>query len=552
MIAIYIDDTSNSSLNAMINYIVEFTFVTLGYSYRTITSLKGLTEFDVLIWYDSKDISKEVVAKYAKKVPIVLVRYHENLYIPGQLNGVNLTSKIKKVTFYNTVIPIIHNDVSIALVESIKESSIGLVVLNFDVFGNLYYHITDCEFRAKKANDGVIEQESVFDEYYQEPVVNHILAFTEKIILSCCEKLNFSLIKKEYWPHGEDYAVVFTHTIDKLEKWGKGVFGEFLLDSVPLLAKGQFPEVGRNLVSGIKYLFNDVEQYWNFQNYLDLDERYGIISTWFVSLIEDNGFIYNVRDKDVLHKELDNIINKGHELGVVVSPYEMDQVKIKTTKSKLNKITKDEQAGIRITGRPLADKLSLAIHRNNMLYDCSILSTNIDTFKNGNILPHHRFIGGIRTFPLEIPITFSDEILKSSKYSYKSFESATRKMDNLITKVSANGGLICFDFTISNIKDINYLEKLYTYTLDTIKATNYYNNSCKNIALWWKARKNVLITNVEWGANILFLDDFAFFTIKVFTKKKIKEITMVDHQIEDNIVTMSNIRAQTVVNIVLE
>ncbi len=552
MIAIYIDDNSNSNLNTMISYIVEFTFVTLGYSYKIIYSLKGLTEFDVLIWYDSKGVQKEYISKYAKKIPIVLVRYHENLYIPSQLKGANLTSKIKKITFYNTVIPIIHNNLFTELVESIRDPKIALVVLNFDIFGNLYYHITDCEYRAKKANDGVIEQGSIFDEYYQEPIVNHMLAFTEKIILSCCEKLDFPLIKKEYWPHGEDYAVIFTHTIDKLEKWGKGVFGDFLLDSIPLLARGKFAEVGRNLISGIKYFLNDVEQYWNFQNYLDLDEKYGIISTWFVSLIEDNGFIYNVEEKDVLYKELNNILNKGHELGVVVSPYEMDQTKIRTAKNKLNKINREEQAGIRITGRPLHDKLSLAIHRNNMLYDCSILSSNINTFKNGNILPHHRLIEGIRTFPLEIPITFSDEILKSSKYSYKSFESATRKMDNLITKVSASGGLICFDFTIANFKDINYLEKLYTYTLDTIKDKNYYNNSCKNISLWWKARKNVLITNVEWGANILFLDDFAFFTIKVYSKKKITQVTMVDYQIDDNVITMSNIKANNVVNIVLE
>ena len=404
----------------------------------------------------------------------------------------------------------------------------------------------------KKANDGVIEQGSIFDEYYQEPIVNHMLAFTEKIILSCCEKLDFPLIKKEYWPHGEDYAVIFTHTIDKLEKWGKGVFGEFILESLPLLARGKFVEVTRNLVSGINFFFTDEEQYWNFENYLDLDEKYGIISTWFVSLIENNGFIYNVDEKKVLVNELNKILGKGHELGILVSPYEMDQSKIKTAYSKLSKITKEEQAGIRITGRPLPDKLSLAIHRNNLLYDCSILSPNIDIFKNGNILPHHRLIDGIRTFPLEIPITFSDEILKSSKYSYRSFESAKMKMDSSIAKVKANGGLICFDFSIANFKDINYLEKLYTYTLDTIKETNYYNNSCKNIALWWKARKNVLITNVEWGANILFLDDFSFFTIKVYSKRKIKQVTMVDHQIEDNVITMSNIKANNVVNIVLE
>jgi len=552
MIAIYIDDNSNSNLNTMISYIVEFTFVTLGYSYKIIYSLKGLTEFDVLIWYDSKSVEAEQLVKYAKKIPIILIRYHENLYIPSQLKGANLSSKIKKLSFYNEVIPIIHNNIFTELVESVKDSKTALIILNFDIFGNLYYHLTDCEFRGKKANDGVIEPGSIFDEYYQEPIVNHMLAFTEKIILSCCEKLDFPLIKKEYWPHGEDYAVIFTHTIDKLEKWGKGVFGEFLLDSFPLLFKGKFVEVARNLASGLKFFFTDEEQYWNFENYLDLDEKYGIISTWFVSLIEDNGFIYNVKEKTVLINELNKILDKGHELGILVSPYEMDQTKIKTAYGKLSKITKEEQAGIRITGRPLPDKLTLAAHRNNLQYDCSILSPNIDIFKNGNILPHHRLIDGIRTFPLEIPITFSDEILKSSKYSYRSFESAKLKMDSLITKVSANGGLICFDFTIANFKDISYLEKLYTYTLDTIKETNYYNNSCKNIALWWKARKNVLITNVEWGANILFLDDFSFFTFKIYTKKKIKQITMVDYQIEDNVITMSNIKANNVVNIVLE
>lgn len=551
MIAVYIDDNSNSNLNTMINYIVDFTFVTLGYSHKIIYSLKGLSEFDVLIWYDSKGIQKEQIVSFAKKIPIIVVRYHENLYIPSQLKGNILASKIKKIKFYNEVIPIIHNNLLTNIVEEVKQSDIALTIMNFDIFGNLYYHIADCEFRAKKADDGIIEQGSIFDEFYHQPIVNHLLAFTEKIIINCCSKLDFLLLKKEYWPHGEDYAVIFTHTIDKLEKWGKGVFSEFLLDSFPLLLKGKFTDVFRNLSSGIKYFLTDEEQYWNFENYLDLDEKYGIVSTWFVSLLEDNGFIYNV-DENKMIKELNRILRKGHELGILVNPYEMDQIKIKTAYSKLTKITQTDQVGIRVTGRPLHDNISLAIHRNNLLYDSSIISPKINLFKNGNILPHHKLIDGIRTFSLEIPITFSDEILKSSKYSYQSYESAKHKMDELIQKIHTSGGLICFDFTIANFKDISYLEKLYTYTLDSIKETNYYNNSCKNISLWWKARKNVIITNVEWGANILFLDDFSFFTFRLHSKKKVKEVTMVDYQIEDDIITMSNIKANTAVNLVME
>lgn len=426
MIAVYIDDNSNSSLNVMISYIIDFTFSTLGYSYRIVYSLKGLTEFDVLIWYDSKGVKKESLAKFATKIPIVLIRYHESLYIPSQLKGANLISKIKKFKFYNENVAIIHNNLFTQLFESVKDGKIALMVLNFDIFGNLYYHITDCELRAKKAEDGVIEQKSIFDEFYQEPIINTLLAFTEKIILSCCEKLDFPLIKKELWPNGEDYAVILTHSIDKLEKWGKGVFGEFLLDLLPLLLKGKFAEVARNLSSGAKYLFNDEEQYWNFSNYLELDERYGITSTWFVSLLEENGFDYALNEENQITNELLQILEKGHELGILVSPYEMDQAKIKIAKNKLIKLTKEEFSGIRVTGRALSDKLALGMHRNNLLYDCSIASNDPNTFKNGNILPHHRLVDGIRTFPLEIPITFSDEILKSSKYLYISSEQANQ------------------------------------------------------------------------------------------------------------------------------
>lgn len=552
MIAIYIDDSSNSNLNMMISYIIDFTFGTLGYSFKIILSLKGLTEFDVLIWYDSKGIRKESIAKFATKIPIILVRYHENLYIPSQLKGANLQTKIKKFKFYHENVAIIHNNLFEQLIESVTDSKIALMVLNFDIFGNLYYHITDCELRAKKAEEGVIEEKSIFHESYQEPIVNTLLSFTEKIILTCCEKLNFTLIKKELWPNGEDYAVIFTHSIDKLEKWGKGVFGEFLLDLLPLLLKGKFAEAARNLSSGIKYVLNDEEQYWNFSNYLELDEKYGINSTWFVSLLEKNGFDYSLDSQKEITDELLNILEKGHELGILVSPYEMDQAKIKIAKNKLIKLTKDEFPGIRATGRMVSDDLALAMHRNNLLYGSSIASNDPNTFKNGNILPHHRLVDGIITFPLEIPIVFSDEILKSSKYLYISYETAKTRMSNLLSKIEASGGLICLDFSISNFKDINYLERLYTFTLDTIKDTNCYTNSCKNIAFWWKARRNVLITNEEWGANILFLDDFAFFTIKIHGKKKIKKITLVDHKINDNVITLLNIKSNSVVNIELE
>ncbi|OQY37664.1 MAG: hypothetical protein B6226_04965 [Candidatus Cloacimonetes bacterium 4572_65] len=555
MIAIYIDNIDLKKLRTRISYIVDFAMETLGYSHKIIYSLKYLEKYDLLIWYDSKGITNRQVDKFARKLPIIIVRYHEDLYLSNKLYGGVLEKKIRSLPYGSIKLPIIIDKEVPLLIESFSNPEIALSIINYDFFGNLFFHLTEAEKQNCTDDDSVVEEKGIFDDYYENPIVNNMLSIMEKLMFMVSDKLNLPLFKKEPWPKGEDYALIISHSVDKLVKWDNMSPSDKLdvvLDSFKNLFKGNALDFFKQFKSGLHFCSKNEEPYWNFKEYLALDTTYGIEATWFISILEDNGFDYDMDTEQDLLEEFRSIIEAGNEVGLLISPAKSKPNELLIARKKLEKITEQEFHGVRILTRNINREIYLAEHRADILYDSSLTSKKINVIKNGIISPHNLLIADIRGYQIELPISFSDEFLKITNYRHLTFERAKLKMESLMKMVKSNKGLLCLDFSISNFKDIRYSEKMYKYTLEAIQETNYYNTTCRKLSLWWKARKNVLVSTESWGASVQFVNDLAYFSITVHSSRKIKKVDGVNHTISGNTIKMVDISSKSVAQIILE
>lgn len=136
--------------------------------------------------------------------------------------------------------------------------------------------------------------------------------------------------------------------------------------------------------------------YYNIPEYMELEEKFGIKSTFFFRTIYENG---NFRDYQDDIKEL---ITGGWEVGLHCDPSSIDDInKIAEEKSKLESITKTILKANRVHYLGFNDKLPEKLQKLGFVYDSSIRKSKdrIDQ----NEMGHHKF-GKL----IEFPITLMD------------------------------------------------------------------------------------------------------------------------------------------------
>ncbi len=558
MIAIYIDQEEDSKIRARVSYIIDFIFDSLGYSHRIIYSLSNLEQTDFLIWYDSKGVTKEQIAFMASRVPVILIRYYEALYITDTLYENNLKKKIRHIGFFKDRIPVISEktrDEVENLISYVSMKGIGLCEIKFDLFGNFYYHLADVEaktwlHRNNKKDEESGSFESVFKEYKSIPFINLYFSVLQWSMEDCAKHLNYPLFKKEYWPKGEDFAIIFSHTVDKLVRWTGDKVLESWVGAYKLLFSLRFADLYYNTRDSWRYIFKEKEQYWNFDKILKLDDDAGIRSTWFVHLLSGKEFDYDYLKDSDLEDDLQLIKKSGHEIAILLNKVEAD--KISKSQDYMKKLTGKNFFGLKFLRKKDRDASFLLEHKTDVLYDSSIVNNSIERFAKGNVLPYQLLVDDIRLFPLEIPVTFDDNILNTMKGKNYNLTTVNSKIRNLLGKIKERRGLINFNFNLSNYKEIRFFKKAYKHLIDNLKDCSYYNDTCENVALWWKNRSNVLITNDKMGATIDFPDDFPFFTIKLISNRKIKDISHNNYKIDGDIIKFINVKANNKIRITLE
>jgi len=114
-------------------------------------------------------------------------------------------------------------------------------------------------------------------------------------------------LKTEY-PDGKDFAVCLTHDIDALCYSGKSIVADVAKHTMHGQLRGAFKRPFYN----IHKRWNPL---WNFKEIMDLEEKYGAKSTFFIMGLEEGDQDLNYQAED-LSREMGNIRDRGWEVGL--------------------------------------------------------------------------------------------------------------------------------------------------------------------------------------------------------------------------------------------
>ena len=109
------------------------------------------------------------------------------------------------------------------------------------------------------------------------------------------------------YPGGKRFAVFLTHDIDKLYLSKS----EMAKASYPAIKKLRVGELARALFSNKVKSLNAL---WSFSKTMDIEERYGARSTFFIRAPDRKNLDY-CYDVEVLREDLRSIIDRGWEVG---------------------------------------------------------------------------------------------------------------------------------------------------------------------------------------------------------------------------------------------
>ena len=533
-----------------IKYVFDFIFKTLGFEYKYVSKIPELKENDILFFYGLVPLSLQEAYFVAFRKIIFFVPFEADLYKPQKIGEELLKEYLREIRLSHPI-PIFSKEKFKSPVNCSVENEIYYGVFNFDFFGNIFFHLS--RIKNPKNEEQVNSQ---LAKYVRFPFVNSLLWILEQFIYEAVrEKKEYYIFKKEFWPNAEKFAVVISHNIDKLQKWNfSGYLKSFVTDLFYIYKLKYF---FRELFRKIKFLFTNMEEYWNFSLIEEMEREHHIKSTFFLGT-ENNAredVDYNTEDVD-LQEEISKILKSGKEISLLASYYSYKSDIHKKQKDRLLQITKENRCGVRQKDFKYDINFTPHLHnKHGFIYDSSLAYNDYSGFFNGIGFPFYVFVptdslqnrnvGHIRNCP-EIPLTFSDETLKISRTEQVSFDDAKNIIDSLFQSVESVNGLLGFDFSLSNFADVLYDEKLFSRVLEKISGKHIFKATYREISDWWKLRNSVMFKEISKNKiEIYFPERTKNFTIS-FTgdgKFEISESELVST--EGNLIKFHNVPADT-------
>ena len=565
MIAVYIDNNVEKYYEE-IYYTIDFVFKTLGYEFKCITKLDQLNENDILFYYGLIEPNEKeaLILAYDKimfYIPVEIILFStgtDKEQLKSMLKTIDLPrplpcfskKKIEAPALYS------HND------------DLYYGKFQFDIFGNIFLNLINYHTHSSFTDDnyGKISDPNTFLlEYSLFPYINAYLWLIDKFLQnSVTEKKTHFLVKKEFWPLSENFAVAVSHPIDSLQKWKSSTIFSSSLNELIMFYKVQYNL--RSSFSKIKYLITNIEEYWNFEEIHEIENKHKIKSTYFWGVESDSSedVDYKIDEPDIA-EEMRKIKDRGNEIALLASAKSYRSDTHSNQKKILSDAINDKNIGVRQNRFKYDFEVTPELHnKNDYLYDSSMSFRNHIGFKNGIGFPYRIFsqrkrdkIGKIgldfKKNCLEIPLTFYDNALKISKTKILTYDKATELMNDLIKATNSVNGLLTLDFSISNFADVNYAPILFDETLKKLKQRKVFWGTYKEIAEWWKKRETVLIKELSRdNFSIYFPTKIKKISIPIFGNFKIEEIKGTECKIENNCMIFENVKADTTVIVELQ
>ncbi|MCF7792781.1 MAG: hypothetical protein K9N09_02350 [Candidatus Cloacimonetes bacterium] len=563
MIAVYVDSVLKDFQNE-IRFTIDFIFNTLGFVHKYISKLEQIEPNDVLIYYGTiEPTSKEAYILAMDKI-FFFIPCGIDFYKPGSISRQQLSESIREIKLDRSIPLICNHEIEQPIVYFINEN-LYYGSVKFDLIGNIFFNLINYQKFSpgrEEKDYRIPDDEMVFHDYALIPYTNYYLWLLEQTILEAIEKKrDYFLVKKEYWPKAEKGAVAVSHNVPKLRKWNfKRIMQSVYQD---LLVFYKFKYVLKNFRSRTKYILTNEEEYWNFDLIDNLEEKYGIRSTYFWGTDDSRKgeFEYDI-GHNLIYQEISRIIDRGHEIALLAKSNSYKNDNFQSQKKQIIRLSFKEKTGLRINGYKSdpyqTNELKL---KHSFVYDSSRKLATMAGFANGIGFPFHLSIiskkGKLRrSFAnnnnLEIPLICSDESFIISTTNKMSSETAKEIIEKLLDSINLVNGLITFDFSVHNFAELEYLEKLMEEVFKKINNKKYYQDTYLNIAQWWKKRERIEIHERRSSVRLYFPEKIETFSFSIKGNKKLSHVDYTKSHISGNLVTLHDIDPDTEVKVFLD
>ena len=530
MVAVYIDPVAGKYVK-QIKFSIEYLLKISGFSWRYLDEEIGPLPADIILYY-STGLPDEIYTDWMiENSRFIFVPFEKDFYVPGFYTGDVLKQNIK--TFiYDVELPYIGSKrVKKTPVNLLEKNEHKYYMLDFDLIGNLFFHLVDDDrHQLKKTdNNGNLSFDQLgFYEHFELPYVNYYIDFFISLVRELTEDKNTYAIRSCLWPADQPYAVTISHNLDQLQKWSIGsIISSFFKGFVHFITF-RWHIIFKNFFSVMKFLFTNDEFYWNFYDINSVEKKNKIKSTWFIGINKEKKlYDYDFDDPDIM-KELQEIVANGSDIALL---YKSDKKAIEDIRRDFEVLISHiriKNSGIRhLKYYKETENLDKFQQDLGIKYDSTRRISNKNVFYNGFALPYPMFIPknpNIRQNVMQFPITFSDELLMLGKYKYASMKDATMVFKDLQRKVKKVKGLMHVQLTNSLYHEIKYLPKFHEYIIDEIKNQNGYFTTCSEILEWFERRNQIRITEETDKIIIKFLAPIDTITFEILGKRTINNV----------------------------
>lgn len=530
-----------------IRYTFDFIFDTLGLSHRFITKSEHLRQHDILLLYGLIGPTIEELQKITSSYITIYIQSDPKLYEPGGYTPDQLRRAIREVKLF-TPTPVIASHKFDFPAENYTEIEIHGCKVNFDLAGNIFYHLAVMEEQcdnARNSRNCFPDSSSAFYHWRETPFIDNFLWLLDNLIKEQTRALDRYIIQKHYWPKAQDMASALTHTTDNLQKWDFNLILLSVLDDLAMFLTLRWKLLFRNLWSKFKYIFTNYEMYWNFQEFETLEKEHRMHSTWFIAAEQTSEIDYTLEDTD-LQDEIKLILKQGGEVGLLCTDDKLSRDEFAQRKQIMLRQTQKEQIGIRQHDYCLNESIRDLHQKICPSFDSSLGLTESAGFRHGILFPYQPWVSSLRCSSLELPVCFRDRFLRLSKYSILGLEDAKKLIKKLFQSVRRRRGLFILDFTIAAWTDFPYCSKLYSYLLALIKAENSFNATLGEIADWWAKRSRVTIEESEFDFSIKFPEKLDNFALQYYGPHSILQIEGMDARLDGKTIYFTNIEPDSV------
>jgi hypothetical protein len=552
MISIFID-YKLTRFQHEIKYAFSFIFQTLGYSFCFISDTGQLKKNDILFIYGYTDPTREELKSIARHYITIFIQSDPDLFDPKTYNVEKLRRSLKTIKLLSLT-PVISVRKFDFPAENYSESSIQAGKINFDLVGNIFFHLAELEpliGRNQGREEYYPQEESLFDKHRETPYVDNLLWLVDSMIKEHTRARGLYIVQKQYWPKAQQAAATLSHSVDSLQKYSYASMILSVASDLALLFTLNLRHFFHSVAGKFRFLFTNLELYWNFDEFLDLERQADCRSTFFIAP-EKNEFIdYNLDDAD-LQEEIQRIMSQGGDVGLLLTADKLTRDDFVSRKQIMLHQLHKERIGIRQLHYRMNETLR-ALH--NKLSPCFSQSTarkEVPGYLNGISVPYRPWISGLEAGYWELPTVFHDDQLRISRYKILQLDAAKHLAKKFFQNTLRTRGIFGLDLSLASYTDIPYCKKLYSYILALIKPDNIWLATAEEIANWWEKRNKITIEEAEYEISVYFPDELEDFSLQVLNDVKIREIEGLTASIEGNLVRFSNIPAGTITVIRLD